>query len=1498
MVGALDETTSDSLLATVEREQTRRAESEHPAASVASTERRAGPIIEAEAVDEPSAARESTSPTRPPPQAPPRPTEQPPPATVAQRAAAFAERQAAQPAAVAPPRRSWTDWLAAFMEERNMRWGELVGGLLIVCCSIALVISFWSEIEARPWLKFLLFNGVTAALFGVGFYSEHRWRLHTTSQGLLSIGCLLVPLNFLAIAALSNVPGSDQMLTIVGELVSAVIFAVLVYFAGKVLIRRDAVWLTAGLLAPALAQLLVRRFIEPGVALPVLWAMAAVPVGSYLAANLWHFRGVGARPVVGERVTNALFRFLGLTSFAVVLPLALLLYKSGAPIETLRQLPALAALLGCVPLAGGLLLWQRLAAGSLSGLRTAGASVAVFGAAVTLAGLVIGWPEPSGLLPAAVVDFLIFSFVAWRFGMPAAHLLAAPCLALAYLLAAHLAGGTIAFSGNGSQAMADALASGESGTLLAPLVLAYAGATLLARRRGMLAARAWAVATAGLMAASVALVTWYGFGYEGDPLGAGWVYLVYAALTLAAAARHRSRAIAWAGSVLLLAGTLEEVAFHFGAVWGLAQPTVTALLVYCTLGVVIGIVVARARLASGDSKLVDVCWRGSIYASLAAGSWLVWRVPLATAGVQAIHWSWLAAVWLASAIVVGWLPLWTLFQLALVAATVFGVVAGLSSQPWFAAARWPWLEPWTLQAIGLALVALSVAWTAVRLACRRAWSSPRLAPLLDTPWLSIDRLTTVALAGLLVLLSLYFALPGALVEISPADGRIASVADFEIPGIPQVHAGGWGSWALAAGLTVVLLLMLRERTSRVWLAALITVTATSVPLAAGWFESSRAVATALAWLSIAFLLVGSVKIWAARLASAADRAAGLAVAGCRRRGLARRDGAGAVLRIVGAGGAGDDDRRASRRSHDARGADGRSGGAAVCRGRGHRDRRGDVVPAGGCRCEALAHERTGPPRYRHWLCCWRVVPALAIGVYWVAGALVASPPVGPDAQSIFARAGWPAAYGGPTLVVAAVLVGYALRERSGRYALAGGLTLNVAATLINLLTSPYALTDAALWIRLAQLNAAVAAGYTLAWIGVAAVDRRRGTRLGYAAAGPYFRVQSMLAPAILTLAVGWAWTELVTHPVSYPFGPPVLAELADVAGCLSLVLVSLAAVAAARATGGMVSRLGISGLLVALAMLAAGIAARWDAANWLAYNTLYVGHAIVAAGLLALAWRETRERPRGSSTLGEEPAVAPRGAMWPLVQIGIVVSLALREVSDDVWWTVGGLAVAGVALTPALAWTFQRRRYLYLAVPLVNLAGLLAANQLGWIPDTWEFVDWNIVLLAAAGGGLAGHRVVRHRTTRVQTDHRRAARASDGDATGGGATRLGRGQRAGGDALGHGWRHPYWGSIGWPWPRRSWRPSPACGMPGARRDRPAVRIGTGRLRNAAAPAATAARLAAVDRHDRAGRVCLVDELSVEPAAGRDGRRGQRCACPWSGKGSWRAWCGWCRSTRC
>ena len=57
------------------------------------------------------------------------------------------------------------------MEDRNILWGELVGGLLIVGCSIALVISLWHSLEEVPYFQFLLFTAITTALFGAGKYT-------------------------------------------------------------------------------------------------------------------------------------------------------------------------------------------------------------------------------------------------------------------------------------------------------------------------------------------------------------------------------------------------------------------------------------------------------------------------------------------------------------------------------------------------------------------------------------------------------------------------------------------------------------------------------------------------------------------------------------------------------------------------------------------------------------------------------------------------------------------------------------------------------------------------------------------------------------------------------------------------------------------------------------------------------------------------------------------------------------------------------------------------------------------------------------------------------------------------------------------------------------------------------------------------------------------------------------------------------------------------------
>ena len=144
--------------------------------------------------------------------------------------------------------------------------------MLIVSCSIALVVSFWSAIAERPFLKFGVLNGVTASLFALGLYAARRWRLPTTSQGILLTSTLLVPLNFLAIAAFSEATKHITLPMLAGELFSVALFSVLVYLAAKLIVPDWPRSLTLGVIVPSVCQLTMRRYVGESTSVEVLYA--------------------------------------------------------------------------------------------------------------------------------------------------------------------------------------------------------------------------------------------------------------------------------------------------------------------------------------------------------------------------------------------------------------------------------------------------------------------------------------------------------------------------------------------------------------------------------------------------------------------------------------------------------------------------------------------------------------------------------------------------------------------------------------------------------------------------------------------------------------------------------------------------------------------------------------------------------------------------------------------------------------------------------------------------------------------------------------------------------------------------------------------------------------------------------------------------------------------------------------------------------------------------
>ncbi len=386
-------------------------------------------------------------------------------------------RPAAQVLPPTPPTRSLSEVLSAFMEERHIRWGELVGGLLIVCCSAALVISFWSEIAERPLLKFGVFNGLTAGLFGLGLHAARRWKLPTTSQGLLIIATLLVPLNFLAIAAFSRGTLPGHLPSLIGEAVSVALFATLLWLAERPLLVGSPGPLTAGVLLPSCITLLIRRYVQPG-GDPLVWqAFAAGIVATYLGANAWHWRQDRRVPIWSESVANGHFKVLGLSSFAALMAFALLVYRCQGGWDALRLFAPLVASACLPPLGIGLAAWRRVDPEKM-GPKVAGLSIAGLGLMVLAASIVLSWPDPLRLILTAAVSFLLITWLAMRLRMPELHFPAGVCLLLVYLLLFHIVGHRLSWQNGSTADLVRVLLSASSGNALVGLVGIYLACAL------------------------------------------------------------------------------------------------------------------------------------------------------------------------------------------------------------------------------------------------------------------------------------------------------------------------------------------------------------------------------------------------------------------------------------------------------------------------------------------------------------------------------------------------------------------------------------------------------------------------------------------------------------------------------------------------------------------------------------------------------------------------------------------------------------------------------------------------------------------------------------------------------------------------------------------------------------------------------------------------------------------------------------------------------------
>ena len=127
---------------------------------------------------------------------------------------------------IVKPQRTLAGVLSLFLESRNILLGELVGGLLIVGGSVALVGTLWNSLEQIPYFPFLMLSAITLLLFFAGQYTLHHWKLQSTSRGMLVISILLAVLSLLVLANL-GIAGSSYWIAAAVQVIALTGIAIL-----------------------------------------------------------------------------------------------------------------------------------------------------------------------------------------------------------------------------------------------------------------------------------------------------------------------------------------------------------------------------------------------------------------------------------------------------------------------------------------------------------------------------------------------------------------------------------------------------------------------------------------------------------------------------------------------------------------------------------------------------------------------------------------------------------------------------------------------------------------------------------------------------------------------------------------------------------------------------------------------------------------------------------------------------------------------------------------------------------------------------------------------------------------------------------------------------------------------------------------------------------------------------------------------------------------------
>lgn len=528
-------------------------------------------------------------------------------------------REPAPPPAPAKPHKSLPEMLREFMEPHNIRWGELIGGLLFIIGAAALVITQWETLERFRYFRFLAFTATTASVFGVGLYAQYRWRLEATSRVLLTLATLLVPLNFLAMAGLAK---DDPVLVTLGlDATSLAVFAVLITAGARVLVPGGWCWQTGSVLGLSAVTLLVARWFSPASVGWPLTLAGCLSTGIFAAGSggyLW-------TASQGRRLTPTralgIFSIVGCASFALLVVLGVLVYR-GIRLETFSvvfdHLSIPLVLAAVPPLLAGLTVARRMAdRTSLEPYRATGNWIALVAGLLMLTALGLAWPWPELMTGVGLFAAVTLAAAALAFELPALHAGAIIATAIAYLMGFYWSVGATAGVERPDMAhhLLRLLVSARTGTSLVGLVIALTGLAYGLSRAGRMAhSLAYAIGAGVLAVASLCVVS---AAWPMDPWRAAIVFAVYALACLASCAHFRRPGLTYAGVTLLLASI-------GWALWGrVGTIDIQWAAAYAGTALALSLVAATLRVWARPPFHVQLPWWSSTSLTEA------YRVPLA-----------------------------------------------------------------------------------------------------------------------------------------------------------------------------------------------------------------------------------------------------------------------------------------------------------------------------------------------------------------------------------------------------------------------------------------------------------------------------------------------------------------------------------------------------------------------------------------------------------------------------------------------------------------------------------------------------------------------------------------------------------------------------------------------------------------------------------------------------------------------------------------------------